>query len=290
MPKFDPGATLDAIERERITLTVLVPAQLTAMMAHPRWNADRSVKPARASRPARRSSRRLSCKACTTAAYRSSRSMARPKPVPIAAYHAPRRRRAKGGSGRHAGAALRVRIVGDDGARLPPAVRTVRSSCAVQTSCTVTGMRRETTAEALREGWFVYRRHRPFRRRGLSVCGDAQEGHDHFRRREHLSGRDRKHPARKSRRSPKTAWSGGRDAPLGRDGRRGGRCSRRARDEAAGDVLALLEGRIARYKRPRLVRFVDALPRTALGKVQRRTDAAVAATATAAGTRFGDKG
>ena len=33
------------------------------------------------------------------------------------------------------------------------------------------------------------------------------------------------------------------------------------------DILALLSGRIARYKHPREVRFVEALPRTALGKV-----------------------
>jgi fatty-acyl-CoA synthase len=35
--KFDPLATIEAIERDRITLTVLVPAQLIAMMEHPRW-------------------------------------------------------------------------------------------------------------------------------------------------------------------------------------------------------------------------------------------------------------
>ena len=35
--RFDAGATFDAIERERITLTVLVPAQLDALVAHPRW-------------------------------------------------------------------------------------------------------------------------------------------------------------------------------------------------------------------------------------------------------------
>ena len=44
--QFDPLAAIDAIERERITLTVLVPAQLTAMMDHPRWRAGRSVQPA----------------------------------------------------------------------------------------------------------------------------------------------------------------------------------------------------------------------------------------------------
>ena len=36
-PKFDPELTFDAIERENITLTVLVPAQLDMMMAHRRW-------------------------------------------------------------------------------------------------------------------------------------------------------------------------------------------------------------------------------------------------------------
>ena len=35
--RFEADATFDAIERERITLTVLVPAQLDALIAHPRW-------------------------------------------------------------------------------------------------------------------------------------------------------------------------------------------------------------------------------------------------------------
>jgi fatty-acyl-CoA synthase len=35
------------------------------------------------------------------------------------------------------------------------------------------------------------------------------------------------------------------------------------------EVAALFEGRIARYKHPRRVRFMQALPRTALGKVER---------------------
>jgi len=34
-------------------------------------------------------------------------------------------------------------------------------------------------------------------------------------------------------------------------------------------VLALLDGRIARYKHPKRVVFVDALPKTALGKVRK---------------------
>ena len=34
-------------------------------------------------------------------------------------------------------------------------------------------------------------------------------------------------------------------------------------------MRALLEDRIARFKHPREIRFADALPRTALGKVMR---------------------
>jgi fatty-acyl-CoA synthase len=41
--RFDPAATLEALERDRITLTVLVPAQLDALMQLPRWaSADLS--------------------------------------------------------------------------------------------------------------------------------------------------------------------------------------------------------------------------------------------------------
>src|SRR5215475_13494626 len=35
--RFVPDATLDAIERDRPTLTVLVPATIQAMIEHPRW-------------------------------------------------------------------------------------------------------------------------------------------------------------------------------------------------------------------------------------------------------------
>jgi fatty-acyl-CoA synthase len=35
------------------------------------------------------------------------------------------------------------------------------------------------------------------------------------------------------------------------------------------EALALFDGRLARYKRPRAVRFLQRLPRSALGKVQK---------------------
>ena len=46
---------------------------------------------------------------------------------------------------------------------------------------------------------------------------------------------------------------------------------------SASDVMAMLDGRVARYKQPRAVRFMDSLPRTALGKVQREQLRAVVA-------------
>ncbi|NDG42230.1 MAG: hypothetical protein EBY28_23435 [Betaproteobacteria bacterium] len=39
---------------------------------------------------------------------------------------------------------------------------------------------------------------------------------------------------------------------------------------AADEIIAFCEGRLARYKRPRSVEFVQALPRNAMGKVLRR--------------------
>jgi fatty-acyl-CoA synthase len=38
-PRFDAGETLAAIERERPTLTLLVPAVMKALIEHPRWSA-----------------------------------------------------------------------------------------------------------------------------------------------------------------------------------------------------------------------------------------------------------
>jgi acyl-CoA synthetase (AMP-forming)/AMP-acid ligase II len=41
MPQFDPDATIDTIERERITHAMLVPAQIVALLASPRFDPHR---------------------------------------------------------------------------------------------------------------------------------------------------------------------------------------------------------------------------------------------------------
>ena len=42
-------------------------------------------------------------------------------------------------------------------------------------------------------------------------------------------------------------------------------------DLTEGTLLGYCQGRLARYKQPRSVRFLEALPRTSAGKVDRRT-------------------
>ena len=104
--RFEAQATLDAIERERITLTVLVPAQLEAMMALPRWrSADLS------------SLRVITTGSTIVSAAFMRRVSERGVPLiqvygatetcPIASLRACRRRAAQAGFGRRARAALR---------------------------------------------------------------------------------------------------------------------------------------------------------------------------------------
>ena len=184
--KFDPLATLDALERERITLAVFVPAQLTAMMKLSRWNeTDLS-----------------SLRVLTTGSTIISEAFVQSvhergvpliqvygstETCPIAAYL--RREDAK----RKAGAAglpalycaLRIvdendrdAAVGENGEIL------VRGPNVMQGYWNAP----ETTAEALREGWFY-----------SGDIGRLDADGYYFRRGEYLPGRDRKHPARKSR-------------------------------------------------------------------------------------------
>jgi malonyl-CoA/methylmalonyl-CoA synthetase len=42
-------------------------------------------------------------------------------------------------------------------------------------------------------------------------------------------------------------------------------------DISAADILALFEGRLARFKHPRRVIFMETLPRNAMGKVEKFT-------------------
>ena len=169
-PRFTPDATLAAIERDRPTLTVLVPATIQAVTEHPDWAStdlsspegdldridhraaasDRALRRARGAGAAGlRLDRNLSDRGLYAARRRSlARRLNRPsRPVLRGNHHRRRRRRvAAGYAGRNRGARPQrvLRILGQPGsdtarrcttAGIAPAI----SACAMPTaisSCT----------------------------------------------------------------------------------------------------------------------------------------------------------
>ena len=101
-----------------------------------------------------------------------------------------------------------VRIVDADGCDLPPG-GDGEILVAAPTSCATTGTAR-TDRPGLQGGWYHSGDVGHFDAERLSLCRRPQERHDHLRRREHLSGRDRGGRWRNVRPSPRSASSAGR--------------------------------------------------------------------------------
>ena len=262
---FDPLAALEAIERERITLTVLVPAQLMAMMNHPRWRqADLS-----------------SLRMITTGSTIVSESFVRrvndrglrlvqvygsTETCPIATYvraeHADRKAGAAGLPALH----CEVRIVDAEDKDVPArqdgeiVVRGPNVSRGYWKASA-------TTTEAFRGGWY----------HSNDIGHFDDEGYLYVVSRKTdmiISGGENIYPAELENillecstileacivGRPDERWG---EAVVAIVVLQPGACMTEA------DVLALFHDRIARYKHPREIRFIDALPRTALGKVMR---------------------
>ena len=264
-PKFDVEATFDAIEHERITLTVLVPAQLEAMLAHPRWKT------------ADFSSLRMITTGSMIVPERLIRAVhARGVPLvqvygatetcPIAACQQAQDARRKVGSAGRAAAHCELRIVGDDGRDVAPGAT---GEIVVRGPNLMSGYWNapQATAAVMVDGWF---------HTGDMGHLDA-EGFlyvDGRRREMIISGGENIYPAEIENvltESPDIAEA----SVVGWPDRRWGEIAvavvapRAGRHLDEATVLGLLEGRIARFKHPKRVLFVDALPRTALGKVRR---------------------
>ncbi|HEY0877444.1 MAG TPA: long-chain fatty acid--CoA ligase [Zeimonas sp.] len=264
-PRFDVDATFDAIESERITLTVLVPAQIEAMMTHPRWaKADLSslrmittgstIVPDRLFRAVHERGVPLvqiygSTETCPIAAYvKAADAHTHAGSAGRPARHCSVRVAAEGGRDAHTGASGEILVRGPN---------------------VMSGYwnNPQATAEALRDGWFHTGDMGHFDAAGcLWVDGRKKEMI--------ISGGENIYPAEIENllaESPDIAEA----AVVGRPDERWGECvvavivmHAGATLDAAG-VLQLLEGRIARYKLPKEVFFVDELPRTALGKVRK---------------------
>jgi fatty-acyl-CoA synthase len=263
--RFDPRAALEAIERERITLTVLVPAQLSAMMALPDWKrADLS-------------SLRMITTGSTIVPEAFVRKVsARGVPVvqvygstetcPIAAYVRVADAVRKAGSAGAAALHCELKVVGEDGAELPAGRD---GEILVRGPNVASGYWRapEDSARVFAGGWY----------RSGDVGHLDEEGHLHVVARMKdliISGGENIYPAEVE--SVLLECPAVEEAcVVGRPDGRWGEVVAAAVVLKAGcrmteaEAIALFQGRIARYKHPREVRFLERLPRSALGKVQR---------------------
>ena len=271
--KFDPDAAFDAIERERVTLAVLVPAQLTAMMKLARWSkADLS------------SLRVLTTGSTIVSQAFVQRVHERGVPLiqvygttetcPIAAYLRIEDARRKAGAAGLPALYCALRIVDENDNDVPAGADgeiLVRGPNVMQGYWNAPA----ATATALRGGWY----------HSGDIGHVDVEGYLHVVARKYdliISGGENIYPAEIENvllehpaiveacvvGCPDERWGEAVVAAVVL--KPGARLS-------ATDVMAMLDGRIARYKQPRAVRFVDSLPRTALGKVQREQLRAVVA-------------
>ncbi len=263
--KFDAQATLDTLERERITLTVLVPAQLSALMDLPRWtSADLS------------SLRMISTGSTIVPEWFVRKVSERGVPViqvygatetcPIAAYVRVADGLRKAGSAGLPALHCELKIVDEAGAELPAGRDGEILIRGPNVASGYVNLPHET-AQAFLDGWY----------RSGDIGHFDDEGHLYVVSRKKdmiICGGENIYAAEVESvltECPSIAEA----CVVGRPETRWGEVVVAAVVLKPGcsmtqaDVLTLFDGRIARYKRPREVWFLDRLPRSALGKVQK---------------------
>jgi fatty-acyl-CoA synthase len=250
--RFDAGAFLDAVERDRPTLSLVVPASWPALVAHPRW-ASADLSSLRAVGAGSSEVPLPLIQAFHAKGVPVQQVYGATETCPIAI--AQTRDEALAAPGSLGRAAPGVE------ARLDPATGEIL----VRGPNVMAGYWRDPagTAAALREGWFATG----------DVGGVDPEGRFWFTDRlKHLiiSGGENISPAEVER-VLATAPGVREGAVVGRPDPRWGEVPVAVvvpgEGFDAGAVLRHFEGRLARFKQPRDVVTVDALPRTALGKV-----------------------
>lgn len=264
-PRFEADAVFDAIERDGITLTVLVPAQLDMMMANPRWaGADFSrlrmittgstVVPSRILRAVHDKGVPLA------QVYGSTET------CPIATCQTAADARARPGSAGRTAPHCAVRVVDEQGREVAPGAT---GEIVVRGPNVMNGYwnRPEATAAVLKDGWFH-----------TGDMGHWDEDQCLFvdgRKKDMIiSGGENIYPAEIENvlyECPGVEEA----AVVGRSDARWGEVvvavvvPKPGQRLTAEDVMKLFEGRLARYKHPKDVVFVEQLPRTALGKIRK---------------------
>ncbi len=264
-PRFEPEAALEAIERERITLVLTVPAVVDMMIASPRWvrtdlSSLRMMSIGSSIVPIRLIEAVHARGVPMTQVYGSTET------CPIAAYLKRDEAQRKVGSTGRAARHCQLRIVGNDDADLPSGQA---GEILVKGRNLLAGYWRnpEATAAVMLDGWYRTGDMGWLDDEGfLTVVGRKKEMI--------ISGGENIYPAElenvliQCEDVLEAAVVGRSDARWGeiavavivpKDGRR----------PTAEKILKLFEGRLARYKHPKDVVFVEALPKTALGKIRK---------------------
>ncbi len=262
--RFTPDATLAAIERDRPTLTVLVPATIQAVSDHPRWAmVDLS------------SLKAISTGSTIVPQYLIDRVVARGVPVlqvygstetcPIAVYTRLGGDLSRQGSTGLPGLCCEAAIINDAGDELPPEVPGEIAVRGPNVFYEYWGDE-DATRQALHGGWY---------RTGDIGRRDADGYFWVHDRKKNLiiSGGENIYPAEVERvllEHPEVADCGviGRSDPRWDEVPVAYVIRRTGHLVDAEALRAHLETQLARFKVPRDIVFVDDLPRTALGKVQ----------------------
>jgi fatty-acyl-CoA synthase len=262
--RFTPDATLSAIERDRPTLTVLVPATIQAVTDHPAWaTTDLS------------SLKAVSTGSTIVPPYLIDRFVARGVPVlqvygstetcPVAVYTRLGGDLSRVGSTGLPGLCCEAAVVDDAGVELPPGIPGEIAVRGPNVFYEYWG-NEEATREALHDGWY---------RTGDIGRRDADGYFWVYDRKKNLiiSGGENIYPAEVERvllEHPDVAECGviGRPDPRWDEVPVAYVIKRAGCLVEAEDLKAHVLTQLARFKVPRDIIFVDDLPRTALGKVQ----------------------
>jgi fatty-acyl-CoA synthase len=264
-PKFDPEASFDAIENDGVTLTVLVPTQLDMMMASPRWvGADFSTL------------RMITTGSTVVPMHVIHAVHAKGVPLvqvygstetcPIAVYLKRDEAMRKVGSTGRVARHCQLRLVDGNGIEVQPGDT---GQILIKGDNVMSGYwgAPQATAAVLIDGWY----------HSGDMGHEDEDGYlfvDGRCKDMIISGGENIYPAEIENlliESPDIVEA----SVIGRPDPRWGEIVvavvvRKLGSELTGEqVRKLLDGRVARYKHPREVVLVDALPKTALGKVRK---------------------
>jgi len=264
-PKFDPVATLAAIPAEGATLMVMVPSTVRALTAAPGF-ATADLRPMRAMVVGSETVNPAVLAPLTARGIQMLQVYGATESCPIAVYgrygHIPADLACSG----HPGLLCEARVVDDAGREVPHGTA---GEIELRGPNIFRGYwnRPDASAEALHDGWF---------RTGDIATRDPMSGaftvHDR-KKNMIISGGENIYPAEIERvlaEHPDVAECAviGRPDPVWQEVPVAIVVPRAGCAPDAATLLAHVAAQLARFKVPKEVRFVDALPRTALGKVQ----------------------